>query len=120
MPGTARVKATPALIPASLVKKYVKVATLAAAREKQRKKLRDDLVPRLQAGATVDPKSAYDLYLLEVAKTKVPWREVFEKLAAQVYGAEAGAVIARLEEQYKDTEIHLKSRAMVKELADCR
>jgi hypothetical protein len=120
MPGAARVKETPVVIGAARIKRYVRVSVLAAAREKQRKKLRDQLVPLIESGAVCDPKSPYELYILPVEKSKVPWREIAERYITQEFGGEAGAEIARLEERYRDTEQHLKTRPLVPEMRDCQ
>jgi hypothetical protein len=120
MAGTARVKEAPVIIAAAKIKRYVRVSVLAAAREKQRKKMRDQLVPLLESGAVCDTKSPYELYILPVEKSKVPWREIAEKYITRDFGPDAEAEIKRLEKVYEDVEKHLKTRPLVPEMRDCQ
>lgn len=107
MAGAARQKINTDVLSAKEIKKYIRVAMIAARREKERVKLRERLIPRLEAGAVAAEDSPYELQIRHVDKSAVNWKEVAVGLLREYYPEDWEKRVVRLEVDNRRDEKHL-------------
>jgi hypothetical protein len=115
--GQARAKANTEIISQAEIKRYIRVAMLATKREKERVKLRDSIIPRLEAGVKQDEDSPFLLFIQPIVKSAVPWREEYEKMLKEIHPEDWKKRVQKLEIQYEKVERHLKHAANMAYLA---
>ena len=108
MAGTAKAKVIKAdILSAKEIKKYIRVAMIAAKREKERVKLRERLIPRLEAGARAAEDSPFELQIRHVDKSAVNWREVAVGMLREQYPEDWEKRVVKLEVDNRRGEKHL-------------
>jgi hypothetical protein len=109
MPSTARKKIPSPVITRKEIEEYIEVSSTLSRAKKKQEKLRPLLLARIEAGATIDPESPWELYTEPHDRPDVDWKAELVSLLMEYRPDDWPVVIAQLEGKRKD-EIHLKSR----------
>lgn len=87
----------PEVITAAEILEYVEVVAVSNKAGKRREKLREKILPKLEAGVPCDPASPYRLGIRAVDTLGVSWKEEYTKLLMEFYPEDYQSRIERLE-----------------------
>lgn len=87
----------PEIIPAATILEYVEACSVNNKSGKRREKLREKILPQLEAGVPCDPASPYRLGIRAVDTLGVSWKEEYTKLLMEFYPEDWQQRIERLE-----------------------